>query len=49
MDTTPVLPDMLTAEERQWLNSYHRRVYETLSPHLSATERTWLKAATRPL
>lgn len=49
IDTTPVLPDMLTAEERQWLNSYHRRVYETLSPHLSATERTWLKAAARPL
>lgn len=49
IDTTPVLPDMLTAEERQWLNSYHRRVRETLSPHLSAAEAAWLKAATRPL
>ena len=49
IDTTPVLPDMLTAEERQWLNSYHRRVRETLSPHLSAAEAAWLKAAARPL
>ena len=43
IDTTPVLPDMLTAEERQWLNSYHRRVRETLSPHLSAAEAAWLR------
>ena len=49
IDTTPVLPYMLTAEERQWLNSYHRRVRETLSPHLSAAEAAWLKAAARPL
>lgn len=49
IDTTPVLPDMLTAEERQWLNSYHRRVCETLSPYLSAAEAAWLKAAARPL
>lgn len=49
IDMTPVLPDMLTAEERQWLNSYHRRVRETLSPHLSAAEAAWLKAAARPL
>ena len=49
IDTTPVLPDMLTAEERQWLNSYHRRVRETLSPLLSAAEAAWLKAAARPL
>ena len=49
IDTTPVLPDMLTAEERQWLNSYHRRVRETLSPYLFAAEAAWLKAAARPL
>lgn len=49
IDTTPVLPYMLTAEERQWLNSYHRRVRETLSPYLSAAEAAWLKAAARPL
>ena len=49
IDTTPVLPDMLTAEERQWLNNYHRRVRETLSPHLSAAEAAWLKAAAHPL
>lgn len=49
IDTTPILPDMLTAEERQWLNSYHRRVRETLSPHLSVAEAAWLKVAARPL
>lgn len=40
---------LLHDDERKWLNDYHRRVYDTLSPHLSAEEASWLKEATRPL
>ena len=40
---------LLSNEERQWLNDYHRRVREALSPHLSAEERRWLNDVTQPL
>ncbi|MBO0663436.1 aminopeptidase P family protein [Jiella sp. MQZ9-1] len=40
---------LLGEDERQWLNAYHRRVREALSPHLSAQDATWLEAVTRPL
>jgi Xaa-Pro aminopeptidase len=32
-----------------WLNAYHKRVRETLSPNLDEATRTWLAAATRPI
>ncbi len=38
---------LLTKQEREWLNDYHSRVYETLSPYLDGEEREWLKNATR--
>ena len=40
---------LLTPQERDWLNAYHRRVRRTLSPHLDAAHRAWLRAATRPV
>ena len=40
---------LLSDEERRWLNDYHRRVREALSPHLSAEERRWLCDVTQPL
>jgi Xaa-Pro aminopeptidase len=40
---------MLSEKERQWLDSYHQRVRETLSPLLDAETRGWLTDATRPL
>ena len=45
-----IAPQLLTAEETGWLDRYHARVAETLSPHLDAETRAWLAAATtRPL
>jgi Xaa-Pro aminopeptidase len=38
---------LLTAAERSWLNAYHTRVRETLSPDLDAAAKKWLTAATR--
>ena len=49
IDTTPIIQDMLTPEELTWLNNYHHRVYETLSPYLEKNEKKWLEEVTRPL
>jgi Xaa-Pro aminopeptidase len=40
---------LLTAKERNWVDSYHGRVQELLGPLLDATTRAWLDSATRPL
>ncbi len=47
IDLKLVALEMLSASEREWLNRYHRKVRETLSPFLNEEERTWLKEATR--
>jgi len=49
IDTTPIVLEMLSVEEREWLNNYHRRVYETLSPYLDEAEKAWLKEATQAI
>lgn len=41
-----IIKDMLSDEEIKWLNDYHQKVYETLSPELEENERSWLKEAT---
>ena len=43
IDLTPVLWDMMTAEEVAYINAYHEKVYEELSPLLTEEERLWLK------
>jgi Xaa-Pro aminopeptidase len=40
---------MLTPEETGWLDAYHARVFENLSPLLDSETGVWLAAATRPL
>lgn len=47
IDTEPIILSLLTDEERQWLNGYHRRVLEALSPFVDGEDLQWLKAATR--
>ncbi len=49
IDTAPLLPELLTAEEKAWLNGFHRQVRERLSPLLDAVERAWLENKTRPV
>ena len=49
IDTTPVLPKLLTDEELAWLNSYNRHVYETLSPLVSGAQLDWLTRHTKKL
>lgn len=49
IDTTPIDMDMLTDEERQWLNNYHQTVFDKLSPLLEEEEKDWLKEATQAI
>ena len=47
IDTTPLIPEMLTKEEMEWLNDYHQTVYERLAPHLDEEHRQWLLSKLR--
>lgn len=49
IDLAPVIPEMLTAAERKYLNDYHAAVYEKLSPYLTQEEQQWLKHETRAI
>ena len=42
IDKTPIIKDMLLQEEIDWLNKYHQKVFDTLSPHLYEEETAWL-------
>ena len=39
-------PALLNAEQLQWVNDYHHKVYTLLSPELKAEERRWLEQQT---
>lgn len=45
IDLSPVNKDMLLPEEKEWLNAYHRTVYDRLSPLLEDEDREWLASA----
>mgnify|MGYP004594135647 FL=1 len=48
-DLDAVVPEQMTARERELLNDYHTQVYEKISPYLNEEERKWLKDATRAI
>lgn len=48
-DTRPIVKDMLTKAEVDFLNAYHKRVYDKLSPRLNETEKQWLKNKTHEI
>ena len=45
IDKTPIIKEMLLQEEIDWLNQYHQKVFDTLSPHLNDDEAAWLREA----
>lgn len=49
IDLTPVDFSMLQLEEIEWLDIYHRDVFEKLSPYLEGEDLEWLREATRPV
>jgi len=49
IDRALIAVEQLTPNELEWLNDYHRTVFEVLSPRLDETDKAWLEAATAPL
>lgn len=49
IDTDAVLTDLLSSDERAWLNTYNERVYRKLSPSLPSDVAAWLRAKTMPV
>lgn len=46
IDLSPVMTDMLTADEKAWINGYHRMVRDVLSPELEGEDLEWLQRNT---
>lgn len=46
IDPTPLVPELLTEEEKAWVNNYNRAVYTRLIPWLDEDEKVWLKSKT---
>ncbi len=49
IDLKLVKKEMLSPAEVAWLNAYHARVFEILSPLVGPEEAAWLKQATAPI
>ena len=47
IDPSPVVVELLTQEERDWLNSYNEYVYIRLLPYLTDDEKRWLRGKTQ--
>jgi Xaa-Pro aminopeptidase len=49
IDTRLVDVSLLTADERDWLNDYHKLVLKMVGPLLDEKTRTWLESVTKPI
>ena len=49
IDLDGIDPEEMSRDEREWLNNYHKDVYEKIGPHLTDEEREWLKGYTRAI
>lgn len=48
-DRTLIEVSSLNNNERDWINAYHSRVYDTLNPFLDQETTSWLRSATAPI
>jgi Xaa-Pro aminopeptidase len=46
IDLNMVEPGLLTDSEKAWLNAYHARVQEVISPLVDVGTKAWLESAT---
>lgn len=49
IDTRNINVNMLTRPELAWLNDYHQKVWDDISPLVEDEVKEWLRAATQPL
>lgn len=48
-DCDAILADQLTEDERNWINNYHKEVYQKIAPLITEETRNWLYKETRKL
>ena len=41
--------DMLTIDDKKWLNTYHEDVLEKVGPYVEGITKDWLKQSTKPI
>ncbi|MXU65442.1 aminopeptidase P family protein [Oceanomicrobium pacificus] len=49
IDRRMILPALLTAEQRAWLDAYHARVLAEVGPQVDGAVRDWLEASCAPV
>jgi Xaa-Pro aminopeptidase len=49
IDLKLVKKEVLNQEEIDWLNAYHKRIRQTISPLIDKREKDWLAKSTRPI
>lgn len=49
IDLDGIDKEYMTKPEVEWLNDYHAKVYEKISPYLTEDEKVWLKEYTRAI
>lgn len=49
IDRSGIVPEMLTEIEKEWLNNYQQKVFETLSPYLDEPCKNWLLGETEKI
>lgn len=49
IDRNVIATDLLTADERAWLDNYHGKVLEIVGPQLQGAAKSWLESACAPL
>ena len=49
IDLDAILPEMMLPAEKEFLNSYHKKVYELVASHMDEEQREWLKVYTREI
>ena len=48
-DLDAIKVEIMTQEDKQRLNDYHKKVYEKVSPYLNNEEKLWLEKYTREI
>ncbi len=49
IDTTSIIVEKLSVSQRQWINKYHARVYDSLATYLTYDEKMWLAQRTKEI
>ncbi len=48
-DTSALLIELLSEDDKKWLNVYHSQVFEKIAPYLTESEKVWLQKKTEKI